>query len=470
MTVNIVVPDLGESILDATIGHWLKKEGEAVIAGEPLVELETDKVNLVVSAHQAGVLSKITRQEGEDVKVGDPIGTIDESTQEVVDQVPVTSDKAAANNNQSSVTNEQKTVTSKGSTVISEKTTADGEQSLKTKKEGAGVTPVAERVARELGVDASRVSGSGPGGRVTRGDIEKASQQASSEAPAVKTGPAGRAGETKPVQVAPPEGGQPPAQKPQERAPGTVITGKINLPLPPMETGRRSEERIKMSRRRRTIAQRLVEVQQVAAMLTTFNEADMTRVMDLRSRRNPDFQTRYGVKLGITSFFVKAAIGALKAFPLLNAEVEGDEFVVKHYYDIGVAVGSPEGLVVPVLRDADRLSFVEIEKQITGFVKRTDEGKLTLEDLRGGTFTITNGGVFGSLMSTPILTPPQVGILGLHKIEKRPVAVDDQVVIRPMMYLALSYDHRIVDGREAVQFLVKVKELIEDPESLLIEG
>jgi 2-oxoglutarate dehydrogenase E2 component (dihydrolipoamide succinyltransferase) len=225
-----------------------------------------------------------------------------------------------------------------------------------------------------------------------------------------------------------------------------------------------------MSRRRRTIARRLVEAQQTAAMLTTFNEVDMGAVMALRQRRNPAFVERYGVKLGIVSFFIKAAIGALKAFPAVNAQIEGDELVFKEYYDIGVAIGAPEGLVVPVLRDADRLSFAAIETKIREFVEKTEQKTLALEDLQGGTFSITNGGVFGSLLSTPILNPPQSGILGLHKIEDRPAAVDGQVVIRPMMYLALSYDHRIVDGREAVQFLVRVKELVEDPAAMLLEG
>jgi 2-oxoglutarate dehydrogenase E2 component (dihydrolipoamide succinyltransferase) len=225
-----------------------------------------------------------------------------------------------------------------------------------------------------------------------------------------------------------------------------------------------------MSRRRRTIANRLVEVQHTAAMLTTFNEVDMGAVMDLRKRRNPAFQERHGFKLGITSFFIKASIGALKKFPRLNAEIQGEEMVLKYYYDIGVAIGAEEGLVVPVLRDADRKSFADIERQIKDFVDKTEQKTLALEDLRGGTFTITNGGVFGSLLSTPILNPPQVSILGLHKIESRPIVVEGEMVIRPMMYVALSYDHRIVDGREAVQFLVRVKELIEDPEKLLLEG
>jgi len=225
-----------------------------------------------------------------------------------------------------------------------------------------------------------------------------------------------------------------------------------------------------MSRRRRTIAQRLLEAHQGTAMLTTFNEIDMSAVVDIRKRRNEEFQKRYGVKLGFTSFFVKASISALKAFPRLNAEIQGDEIVLKHYYDIGMAIGSEEGLVVPVIRDADHLSFAQIEKQVKDFVAKTEAGKLSIEDLRGGTFTITNGGVFGSLLSTPILNPPQVGILGLHKIEDRPVAWNGQIVIRSMMYVALSYDHRIVDGREAVQFLVHVKQMVEDPGFLLVEG
>ena len=230
------------------------------------------------------------------------------------------------------------------------------------------------------------------------------------------------------------------------------------------------EERVRLSRRRRTIARRLVEAQQTAAILTTFNEVDMSAVIDVRQRRRESFEKRHGVRLGFMSFFVKAAIGALKAFPRLNAEIQGDDIVLKHYYDIGMAVGAEEGLVVPVLRDADRMSFADIERKIREYVQQVQDGSLSLEDLRGGTFTITNGGVFGSLLSTPILNPPQVGILGLHKIEERPIALNGEVVIRPMMYVALSYDHRIVDGSEAVQFLVRVKELIEDPETLLLEG
>jgi 2-oxoglutarate dehydrogenase E2 component (dihydrolipoamide succinyltransferase) len=266
----------------------------------------------------------------------------------------------------------------------------------------------------------------------------------------------------------------PPAEmqaEPAEREKSTSVTP----PQPEMSTksvtsGQRQEERVRMSRRRRPIAQRLLEAKQNTAMLTTFNEIDMGVVMDLRKRRNEEFQKRHDIKLGFMSFFVKAAISALKAFPQVNAEIDGEEIVFKQYYDIGMAIGAEEGLVVPVIREADRLSFADIEKQIKDFVAKTQQGKLTVEDLRGGTFTITNGGVFGSLLSTPILNPPQVGILGLHKIEDRPIAQNGQIVIRPMMYVALSYDHRIVDGREAVQFLVHIKQLLEDPAWMLVEG
>jgi 2-oxoglutarate dehydrogenase E2 component (dihydrolipoamide succinyltransferase) len=289
-------------------------------------------------------------------------------------------------------------------------------------------------MAREAQVDLEQVEPS-RGGRVTKGDVQRYLE--SQHQPPAQTS-------------APPR----PAL-----APTAILAG-----------GNRTEERIKMTRRRRTIAARLVEAQQTAAMLTTFNEIDMSGVQDLRERRKTPFKERHGVSLGLSSFFVKAVIGALKFQPRLNAEIQGDEIVMKHYYDIGVAIGAEEGLVVPVLRDADRLSFAQIETAIKDFAKQAADGTLSLEALRGGTFTITNGGVFGSLLSTPILNPPQVGILGLHKIQPRPIALNDQVVIRPMMYVALSYDHRIVDGREAVQFLVRVKELMEEPESLLIEG
>ncbi|MGE0461910.1 MAG: 2-oxoglutarate dehydrogenase complex dihydrolipoyllysine-residue succinyltransferase, partial [Vicinamibacterales bacterium] len=297
------------------------------------------------------------------------------------------------------------------------------------------VTPTARNVAKAHDVKIEAVPASGP--RVTKGDVLRAAQPVvGAEAPALR----------------------PPAPSAEPRRGGAAAPGE------------RTETRERMSKRRATIARRLVEAQRTAAMLTTFNEVDMSAVMDLRARRKDAFHKQHGVGLGIASFFVKASITALKAFPAINAEIQGDEIVYKHYYDIGMAVGAEGGLVVPVLRDADRMSFAGMEHAIRDFAKRANDGTLTLEDLRGGTFTITNGGVFGSLMSTPILNPPQVGILGLHKIADRPVAVQGQVVIRPMMYLALSYDHRIVDGREAVQFLVRIKELIEDPALMVVEG
>src|SRR5829696_8443821 len=327
------------------VGRWLKQEGEAVKSGDPLVELETDKINFEVEAEQDGVLESISKDEGETVNVGEVIGTIGD--------------------------------------------------------------------------------GAAPG--------EEQEEQPQAEEPE-------RDGEAQP-------------------APAVSEDGRAAL-----------EERVRVSRRRQTIAQRLVESQQTAAMLTTFNEADMSAVMELRKRRKESFQERTGARLGFMSFFTKAAIGALRAFPKVNAELQGSELILKKYYDIGVAVSTDEGLVVPVLRNADHKNFAEIEQGIADLATKAREGKLTLDDLRGGTFTITNGGIFGSLVSTPILTLPQVAILGMHKIQERPVVVEGEVTVRPMMYLALSYDHRVIDGAEAVSFLVRIKELVEDPESLLLEG
>jgi 2-oxoglutarate dehydrogenase E2 component (dihydrolipoamide succinyltransferase) len=315
-------------------------------------------------------------------------------------------------------------------------------------READRITPVARRLAEQEEVDLSRVRGSGAGGRITRQDVEGYLAQRQAD-----KGKVAEAGQDEP---------QPAPQREPEPTPREAPPAVAAQP--------EREERLRMSRRRRTIAQRLVEAQQTAALLTTFNEIDMSAVMDIRRRRRDSFREQHGVNLGFSSFFVKAAIGALKAFPQLNAEIQDDEIVLKRYYDIGIAVGAEEGLVVPVIRDADRKSFAEIENAVKEMARKAAEGTLSLDDLRGGTFTVTNGGVFGSLLSTPILNPPQVGILGLHKIEERPVAHDSEVVIRPMMYVALTYDHRIVDGREAVQFLVKVKELVEEPERLLLEG
>jgi len=417
MSVEVLVPEMGESVLEATVTEWLKQEGDYVNVGEVLLELETDKVNLEVGAKNAGVLEKIKVGQGEDVKVGDVLALINEKAAQP--EAPATEPEAEKE-------------------AVREKEMADGDGHAPARGAAPQVTPVASRLAKDKGVDVSAVSGTGPEGRVTRSDVEKFLQNEK------KAEEAGSQTKVQPEAM---------TEKPGDEIPSS-----------------RREKRMRMSRRRRTIAERLLEAQQTTAMLTTFNEVDMSAVIDMRKRRNEVFQAQHGVKLGFMSFFVKAAIGALKTFPRVNGEIDGDEIVLKDYYDIGMAIGAEEGLVVPVIRDADRLSFAEIEQAIKDFVSKTQAGKLSIEDLRGGTFTITNGGVFGSLLSTPILNPPQVGILGLHKIEERPIALDGEVVIRPMMYVALSYDHRIVDGREAVQFLVKIKELIEDPEKLLLEG
>jgi 2-oxoglutarate dehydrogenase E2 component (dihydrolipoamide succinyltransferase) len=431
MSVEIKVPEMGESIIEATISNWIKREGDQVRAGEPVVELETDKVNLEVSAPQNGVIERIERHEGDNVVVGEVIAVLSPSGEETSAPVePETESRKAP---------QQQTTQSQESDASPQ---LDAQQPAPDAGNGHPVvkaTPVAERFAQEQSIDLSKVKPTGSGGRITREDVEaylKISGQS--------------------TQAAPPSTGK----KAQSDSPS-----KVSAPRSP--EGRETRQR--MSRRRQTIARRLVEAQQTAAMLTTFNEVDMTRVMDLRKRRREMFKERFGVDLGFMGFFIKAVIGALKAFPALNAEIQGEEIVFKHYYDIGIAVGAEEGLVVPVVRGADAMSFAQLEESIRSFVQKVRDGSLSIEDLRGGTFTITNGGVFGSLLSTPILNPPQVGILGMHTIQQRPAAVDGQVVIRPMMYIALSYDHRIVDGREAVQFLVKVKELVEDPEALLFE-
>lgn len=411
MSTEIVVPELGESVVEATVGEWRVKVGDPVKIGDIVVELETDKVDVEVGATTAGVIADILQPAGSDVKIGDVLGNIDAN----------------------------------GTAVVPEKAAPKAEEIVTVPEKSAEndkATPVARRMAEAEGIDLSQVPGSGAGGRVTKHDI--ATRVEPKQTPAAAT-PSPQ-----------PESASRPTPPPMPQSAPAMLPGR--------------EERVRMSRRRRTIAQRLVEAQQTAAMLTTFNEVDMGAVMDLRSRRQEAFVKRHGVKLGFTSFFVKAVIGGLKAFPRLNAEIQDDEIILKHYYDIGIAVGAEEGLVVPVIRDADRKSFAQIEAEVRDFAEKSRNGTLSLEDLRGGTFTITNGGVFGSMLSTPILNPPQVGILGLHNIQERPVVRDGEIVIRSMMYLALSYDHRIVDGREAVQFLVRVKQLIEEPEALLLEG
>jgi len=409
--VELRVPALGESVVEGTVRRWLKREGEAVARDEVVVEVDTDKITVEVAAPQAGVLARIAKPEGEVVRVGEVLGEIDETA------VPAAAPAGAAG-------------------------PADGTGAPAEAAATAAPTmpppasPAVRALAAEHGVDLATLTGSGPGGRLTREDVLRA----------VAAGP----GPAAPAPTTPPP-------SPGPAAPLAVADG-------------RREERVPMSRRRQTIARRLVEAQQTTASLTTFNEVDLSRVLELRRRYRGDIEKRYGVRLGLMSFFTKAVVGALKAFPYLNAEIQGTEIVLKRYYDIGIAVGTDEGLVVPVVRDADRKSFVDIEREIADLAERARAGKLRLEELQGGTFTITNGGVYGSLLSTPILNPPQVGILGMHKVMDRPVVVDGQVVVRPMMYLALTYDHRIVDGSDAVRFLVRVKELLEAPERLLLEA
>ena len=397
---NILVPELGESVVEARVARWLKKEGERVEVGDPVVELETEKIDLEVNADRGGVITSIKHKEGDDVKIGEVLAVMDETASAPAAKPPGNGSERGP------------------------------EPQLPAQDTRA--TPTARNVAKNHDVNLASIQGSGAAGRVMKQDVQKAIEPQVTKAPS----PALSAPPARPAAIA----------------------------------AERREERHRMSKRRATIARRLVEAQHNAAMLTTFNEVDMTAVMALRERRKEAFKQQHGVSLGIASFFVKASIAALRAFPLLNAEIQGDEILTKHYYDIGLAVGAEGGLVVPVLRNADQMSFAELEHAIRDFAKRAADGTLTLQDLAGGTFTITNGGVFGSLMSTPILNPPQVGILGLHKIQDRAVALNGQVVVRPMMYLALSYDHRIVDGREAVQFLVRVKEYIEDPGNLLLES
>jgi 2-oxoglutarate dehydrogenase E2 component (dihydrolipoamide succinyltransferase) len=443
VAVEIHVPELGESVADATVGRWLKGEGDAVSAGEPLVELETDKINFEVEAEQDGVLESIAKNEGDTVNVGEVIGTIGEGSADGAGGAVPAPDEAEEDSDEERAEAGQP---EPESAEASEEEPDEAEANSHREDGEVRASPSVRKLAQEYEIDLAGVSGSGSGGRVTRDDVERMIREQS-------RGSGGGAPTREVERPAPEEDGR------RQAAPAE--DGHA-------EDGR--EERVRLSRRRQTIAARLVEAQQTAAMLTTFNEVDMTAVMELRNRRKEEFQERHGVKLGFMSFFTKAAIGALKAFPKVNAELRDSELIIKHYYDIGVAVNTEEGLVVPVVREADTKSFADIESSIAELATKARNGKLGLEDLRGGTFTITNGGIFGSLLSTPILNTPQVAILGMHKIQERAVVVDGEIQVRPMMYLALSYDHRIIDGADAVQFLVRIKELIEDPESLLLEG
>ncbi|WP_372630371.1 2-oxoglutarate dehydrogenase complex dihydrolipoyllysine-residue succinyltransferase [Cohnella sp.] len=413
---DILVPAMGESITEGTISKWLVKVGDSIKQGDLLLELETDKVNLEISADQDGVITEILAGEGDTVKIGEPVGRIG-----AAGAAPAPAEAPAAPA-QADAPASAPTPASAAAPAAAASSN-DGGSTL--------ATPAARKLAREKGIDLNAVPARDPIGRIHASDVASAGT-----APAPKAAPAAPAAVDKP-------------------------TSNANKP----------EVRKRMSRRRLTIAKRLVEAQQTAAMLTTFNEVDMSAILEIRKRRKDSFKEKYDVGLGFMSFFTKAVVGALKAFPLLNAEINGEDIIEKKYYDIGIAVSAKEGLVVPVVRDADRLSFAEIERSIVELAGKARNNTLELSELQGGTFTITNGGIFGSLMSTPILNAPQVGILGMHKIQLRPVAIDaERMENRPMMYIALSYDHRIVDGAEAVQFLVKIKAMLEDPETLLLEG
>jgi 2-oxoglutarate dehydrogenase E2 component (dihydrolipoamide succinyltransferase) len=413
---EIRVPTLGESVTEATIGKWFKKPGDAVAVDEPLVELETDKVTIEVPAPAAGVLADIAAKDGETVAVGALLGQIKEGAGAAPSKVtPAPTGKP-----------DQKTSTT---TPI-----GAGPEEVKPRAPDATQAPSVRRLSTESGVDPAGVGGTGKDGRVTKGDMLAAIERAAS-APTPVSAPA--------------------------------ASLQVRAPSPADDASR--EERVKMSRLRQTIARRLKDAQNTAAMLTTFNEADMSHVMAMRTQYRDVFEKKHGVKLGFMGFFVKACVQALHDIPAVNAEIDGADIIYKNYYHIGIAVGTEKGLVVPVVRDADRLSLAQIEKTISELGRRARDGALKIEDMQGGTFTITNGGVYGSLMSTPILNAPQSGILGMHKIQERPMVVGGKIEVRPMMYLALSYDHRIVDGREAVTFLVRVKELLEDPSRIVLD-
>jgi 2-oxoglutarate dehydrogenase E2 component (dihydrolipoamide succinyltransferase) len=406
MAAEIKVPSLGESVTEATVAKWLKRPGEAVVIDEPVAELETDKITLEIYAPAAGTLAEVIAQEGTNVPVGAVLGRIAEGAAPAAPHPPADAGPSLS-------------PPSRGEGLLSPSPRLRGEGRGEGQHALERSGPAVRKLIEESRLDTTRLAPTGPGGRITKADVL--------------------------IARAPP----PP-------------------PTPSAPAGER-EVRVRMTRLRRRIAERLKAAQDTAAMLTTFNEVDMTKAMALRERHRDAFEKKHGVRLGFMSIFVKAAIVALKELPPVNAEIDGDDIVYKNHYDIGVAVGTEQGLVVPVVRDADRMSFAEIEQTIAALAHKARDGKLTIEDLSGGTFTITNGGVYGSLMSTPILNPPQSGILGMHKIERRPVALGDKVEIRPMMYVALSYDHRIVDGREAVTFLVRMKECVEEPSRILFD-
>ncbi|MEC7184981.1 MAG: 2-oxoglutarate dehydrogenase complex dihydrolipoyllysine-residue succinyltransferase [Pseudomonadota bacterium] len=417
MSTEIRVPTLGESITEATVAQWYKKPGEAVSADEPLCELETDKVTIEVPAPSTGVMGDLAVEDGATVEVGALLGEILEGT--------------GASAVASSPSNDAPLSTPPELRATDTSEAPKQERAVKSATEEGVLAPSVRRLVDEHGLDAAALSGSGKGGRLTKGDVLEAVEK----------------GVTTSAEIP---------------APPVSVRSDDSSGLPQLE------ERVKMTRLRQTIAKRLKESQNTAAMLTTFNEVDMSELMSVRSAYKEQFEKKHGAKLGFMSFFVKACVVALQEIPAVNAEIDGTDIVYKHYVNMGVAVGTDKGLVVPVVRNAHLMGFAEIETTIAEYGQKAREGSLAIDDLQGGTFTISNGGVYGSLMSTPILNSPQSGILGMHKIQERPIVVDGEIVVRPMMYLALSYDHRIVDGKEAVTFLVRVKEGLENPERLLL--
>lgn len=415
MAVELIIPEAGESITEVRIGPWRKPEGSHFAEDEVTVEIETDKAAIELPSPVAGTLVKILKQEGDDAVPGDVIGLIEPGEAPAGQEEPASASAGGAG--------------------------AEAAAPVPAAEPPARVMPSARRVLGEAGVPSSSAEGTGPGGRVLKEDATRAVRRAQPQSP--------------------------PAAEP---APPPAPSGEAAAASPPPEPTRGpAEERVPMSPLRKVIARKLVEAQQQAALLTTFNEADMTAVIDLRRRHSEGFQERHGVKLGFMSFFVRAVVDALQAVPAVNARIEGSEIVYHKHQDIGIAVGGGRGLVVPVLRGAETMSFAEIERAIHDFASRAQQNRIEISELRGGTFTISNGGIYGSMLSTPIVNPPQSGILGMHAIQDRPVALDGEVVIRPMMYLALTYDHRIVDGREAVTFLKRIKDLVESPERIWLQ-
>ena len=439
MPTDVVVPTLGESITEATMGQWLKQPGEQVKADEPIASLETDKVAVEVNSPVSGVLGELVVAEGDTVNVGAVIARIAAGKEAVTSATPAVQDRTAVGQAEAAQPPEPAAAPATEPAPATPVAEPAGYGNHDEAAVGSAQTlsPSVRRAVLEHGLDPSRIKGTGKDGRLTRDDVMLAAKSAPAEARAP--------------------------------APAQGASQSSTSSTSPAPTGGRNEERVRMSRLRQTVAKRLKEAQNTAAMLTTFNDVDMTAVIEARAKYKDLFEKKHGVRLGFMGFFTKAACMALKDVPAVNAAIEGDEIVYRDYADVSVAVSAPSGLVVPVIRDANRLSVAEIEKAIGDFGKRARDGTLKMDEMKGGTFTISNGGVFGSLMSTPIINPPQSAVLGLHRIEERPVVKDGQIVARPMMYLALSYDHRIIDGREAVTFLVALKNAIEDPTRLLID-